>query len=297
MLNLLMLGRFLIDRTIWSDRKTLCRQERQLLAPGPLAKMLYRPTVRTSRAARWSRRLAGIAVPIMAITLIGHRLDLIITLHALVLVGVSCVLGVVAAVLALFGLDEIWERGFRGAGDAGFGLIYAVIALSPALYGAYATATHPNINDISTDVVDPPMYREAAFIRAGRMNAVTPPDADKIRLQKLAYPDLATRRFGIGTDQLFNAAHKVAERDGWSVLDEVRPKEDGDRGIIEAVARTQFFGAKEDVVIRILAEPSGARIDVRSSSRYGTHDLGQNAYRIRSFFSELDAAVTESFGQ
>jgi hypothetical protein len=32
----------------------------------------------------------------------------------------------------------------------------------------------------------------------------------------------------------------------------------------------------------------GARIDVRSASRYGRHDLGTNANRVRNLISDID---------
>ena len=57
------------------------------------------------------------------------------------------------------------------------------------------------------------------------------------------------------------------------------------------------FGFEHDVVVRIYAEPQGSRIDLRSSSRWGEHDLGANARLIRDFFAELDTAVTEIYGQ
>ena len=41
------------------------------------------------------------------------------------------------------------------------------------------------------------------------------------------------------------------------------------------------MGFRDDVVVRVRAEPDGARIDARSSSRYGTFDFGTNAARIR----------------
>jgi hypothetical protein len=44
-------------------------------------------------------------------------------------------------------------------------------------------------------------------------------------------------------------------------------------------------------VVRIRAEPDGARIDVRSASRYGWHDLGTNAARVTSLLEEIEAAV------
>ena len=70
-----------------------------------------------------------------------------------------------------------------------------------------------------------------------------------------------------------------------------------DRARIEAVARTLLFGFADDVIVRIYSDPSGSRIDLRSSSRWGDHDLGANARRIRDFFTELDAAVVEAYGQ
>ena len=71
---------------------------------------------------------------------------------------------------------------------------------------------------------------------------------------------------------------------------------DGDRGRIEVEARSPIFGFRDDVVLRILPEPTGARIDVRSSARWGTHDLGRNARRIRAFLDELDKAVVATYG-
>jgi hypothetical protein len=259
--------------------------------------MLYRPPLRTSRAALWSRRLGGIAVPILVVTLIEHRADLIDTVYALVLVGIATALGLAALLLSAIGFHVIWDRGFVGARSASLGVAYGLLALFPALFGGYAAATHPALSDVSTDWNDPPLFREVAFARMGVSNGVEPPPPEKIQLQKAIYPDIVTRRFGIGTEQLFNAAKKVVERNGWKVLQELVPKEDGDRGRIEAETHTQLLGAEEDVVIRILADSAGAHVDMRSSSRFGTHDMGQNAERIRRFFAALDAAVAENFGQ
>ena len=42
------------------------------------------------------------------------------------------------------------------------------------------------------------------------------------------------------------------------------------------------------MVVRISATPDGARIDVRSASRYGRHDLGGNAARVRALIDDVD---------
>ena len=64
-------------------------------------------------------------------------------------------------------------------------------------------------------------------------------------------------------------------------------------GVIELVARTPIMGFRDDVVIRVAPSEDGARIDVRSASRYGTHDFGANAARIRSLLEDIDDAAGE----
>ena len=48
------------------------------------------------------------------------------------------------------------------------------------------------------------------------------------------------------------------------------------------------FGFRDDLVVRISAdEGKGTRVDVRSKSRVGMSDLGQNAKRIARFIELL----------
>ena len=77
-------------------------------------------------------------------------------------------------------------------------------------------------------------------------------------------------------------ARKTAEDMGLEIV-AVEPKE----GRIEATATTFWFGFKDDVVIRIVADGSGSRLDMRSKSRVGRSDVGANAARIRRFMSML----------
>ncbi|MEK9866784.1 MAG: DUF1499 domain-containing protein, partial [Betaproteobacteria bacterium] len=56
----------------------------------------------------------------------------------------------------------------------------------------------------------------------------------------------------------------------------------------EAVDTTFLFGFRDDLVVRISAEEGkGTRVDVRSKSRVGMSDLGQNAKRIARFIELL----------
>src|SRR5207253_1520508 len=57
---------------------------------------------------------------------------------------------------------------------------------------------------------------------------------------------------------------------------------------IEAVARTPIMGFRDDIVVRIRPAEDGARVDIRSASRYGRHDFGANASRVRSLSEDVD---------
>jgi uncharacterized protein (DUF1499 family) len=51
------------------------------------------------------------------------------------------------------------------------------------------------------------------------------------------------------------------------------------------------MGFPDDVVIRIRMSSAGAVVDMRSASRFGKHDLGANARRVRALLEELDEEV------
>jgi hypothetical protein len=63
--------------------------------------------------------------------------------------------------------------------------------------------------------------------------------------------------------------------------------------VIEAVARTPIMGFRDDVALRVRMDSDGAKIDVRSASRYGRHDFGDNAARIRSLLEDIDDRLTD----
>jgi hypothetical protein len=60
---------------------------------------------------------------------------------------------------------------------------------------------------------------------------------------------------------------------------------------LQAVAATPLFSFADDVVVRLEETSDGTRVDMRSASRLGAHDLGQNARRIRRFLADLDVAL------
>ena len=67
----------------------------------------------------------------------------------------------------------------------------------------------------------------------------------------------------------------------------------GRPGLIEIADRTLILGLYDDVAIRVAGTEQHARLDVRSASRYGGHDLGRNADRVRVILKEV-VTVMES---
>ena len=63
------------------------------------------------------------------------------------------------------------------------------------------------------------------------------------------------------------------------------------QALLEAQASTLIFGFRDDIVVRLRETPDGTRVDMRSASRVGAHDLGENARRIKRFFADLDAKL------
>ncbi|HEU0306092.1 MAG TPA: DUF1499 domain-containing protein, partial [Lysobacter sp.] len=80
-------------------------------------------------------------------------------------------------------------------------------------------------------------------------------------------------------------AQQVARDMGWELV-----AADATAGRIEATDTTLWFGFKDDIVVRVEAEGSGSRIDVRSLSRVGKSDVGTNAKRIHAYLQALGSS-------
>jgi uncharacterized protein (DUF1499 family) len=168
------------------------------------------------------------------------------------------------------------------------GIGLALIAY-PAYLGIKAYRL-PTINDITTDPIDPPRFDVVARLRpSGTVQYAGLYAAEQ---QRDAYPDIEPLELSANPQAAYDAALQIVTKRKWRIVAE-RPPQAGRRdGQIEAVARTPIMGFREDVSIRIRTTREGSHIDVRSASRYGRHDLGSNASRIKSLLDEIDDTVT-----
>ena len=207
-------------------------------------------------------------------------------------------LALAAVALAGYALARIWHNGAQGAGSAVGGLIYAMPALLALAGIAAASILYPPVTDVATDWQNPPQLVGTGV----RSDATAAGEGDEA-----PYPDLRPHFYAQPPDAVYRAARQIIEERGWEILRDVPPPSlapgptrntaEGARAglsnsaTLQAVAPTPVFGFLDDVALRILPDGSGARVDMRSASRIGRHDLGQNARRIRRFFSDLDTAL------
>ena len=90
--------------------------------------------------------------------------------------------------------------------------------------------------------------------------------------------------------EVFSLVQEAVERRGWTIVSSETPGETG-IGRIEATDQTLVMGFTDDVIVQVKGDDTHAVIDVRSVSRYGMHDLGANAARIRALFEEVTTAL------
>ncbi len=238
-----------------------------------------------SRKAIWSQRIALCFLLLFLITFGMHRFSQIGTPVAMKLFGIAVTGAVAALLLGIAALVSIWREGYKGAGRALTGVFVSALLLALPLWSLPNLMTLPRIHEVSTDTKSPPEFQKVAALRKGEAN---PADVDPVALasQAKAYPDLQPLTVKRSSAEVFSAVREAATSLKWRIIAE-KPPEKGAPGTIEAVDRSLIFGFTDDVVIRVTGNEQKAQVDARSSSRYGQHDLGRNADRIRTFFSEV----------
>ena len=179
----------------------------------------------------------------------------------------------------------------------------------------------PSIHDITTDTVNPPVFDAIVPLRADARNSlvygsgllpadllmneknvdypqefkaeirIMPERPDHLEnrsnpmhaailayMQTAAYPNIQSLDTHLGMAQAVSRAETVLGEQGLDIV-----AVNAEKGLVEAIETSFWFGFKNDVVVRVTALENGSRIDVRSVSRMGIGDIGTNATRIERF--------------
>jgi hypothetical protein len=184
----------------------------------------------------------------------------------------SVIVSLIGIVLTRGGVDPAGRSKAMGGLAIGLGLLIVVLGVGVTTGGA------PPINDITTDLENPPAFESATIVPdyAGRDMSYP---AEFVEIVRMSYPDLASLRVASPPDVTFQRAITTAETLGWEIVSRSET-----RHVFDAQHVSSIFRFVDDITVRIVPDGPGSRIDVRSKSRDGQSDLGANAARIRAFF-------------
>lgn len=249
----------------------------------------------------WPRRvqLAGLwacAIAVAALIVAGpaYRSGILPLTPAFVTLAVALVLLVFGFVFTLVGTI------LRRRQEIAHRVLPSVIALVLsgsllAYFGYRLMRAHdaPLINDITTDLEDPPDFADLVPLRARDGATNTPEYVTQVRrragtinvpeAQRGAYPDIEPARLELPPPQAFERAERAARGMSWNIV-AVVPSE----GRVEATDTSFYFGITDDIIIRVRADGMNSRVDMRSKARVGDHDGGRNAARVRAYLQKLN---------
>jgi uncharacterized protein (DUF1499 family) len=256
-----------------------------------------------SRLAVWARRVALFSLAATFVAIIIVRSGALDIVPALSTLGGALVLACVAILLAFTSCVVIWREGIGGGRHAATAFVIGFALMAYPAYLGIKAYRLPAIYDVTTDPIDPPQFDAIARLRPRDANPVAYAGLYAAELQNAAYPDIAPDETTATPQEAYNAVMKVIAKRRWRVVDARPPqarvadaRQTGDLavrdGLIEAIARTPILGFRDDVVVRVRATADGARIDVRSASRYGRHDFGTNASRVRNLIDNVDDVLS-----
>ncbi len=282
---------------------------------------------RRSRAADWAKLAGGLALPVLVIAALGTRSGIVPSEAILPTLVAGFSLGAFALGLGIYALADIWNSGAGGARAAIFGMVYAAPVIAILALISAAAILYPRLTDISTDTDDPPLFvgvegtgnrfdaESAALQRAAYPDVTTriydlPPGEVYAAARDLfgkrgwvirhnvepAPPPPPPVDGAIVAPPVDVAAAPSQPATGPALPPDERRSEAAfpparNIATLEATAETPVFRFQDDVALRVESSPEGTRVDMRSASRVGEHDLGQNARRIRAFLTDLDAIL------
>lgn len=234
-----------------------------------------------------------IAIALVLAGVIGAHFGLTTAFLGFQLFLLGLLFGILALILGIVGLLRTRRPQWRSAhGRAAVASYLGVILTALLVYLAMNARGYPAINDITTDVDNPPQFVQAATFPQNRGRNLAYDKAKYAERQRQGYGALEPLRVPQDPDQCFKEVSTLAsDMHGWHVT-----YSDPKTRSIEGVATSSVFRFNDDFAIQVRPAPegNGSIVEMRSKSRDGEGDVGANYKRIRSFFGSLSAAATGS---
>lgn len=207
----------------------------------------------------------------VALTLVGP---------VLVRLGMPSLAGMGISVLgALIGLAG--AIGILLSGGAPPMAIVSVVPFVAFLLFCIGHRKYPVMNDITTDLDDPPAFVAASSLAPNAKRDLTYKSFN-VAMQREHYPGVKPLKTRAVPTVVFNVAKQAAEDFDWAL----HASDDAER-TYEAVSTDGQFQFRDDVSLRVRADGGVTTVDVRSKARDGRADFGANAQRIADLLAAI----------
>ncbi|RPG49984.1 MAG: DUF1499 domain-containing protein [Gammaproteobacteria bacterium TMED1] len=228
-----------------------------------------------------------IFVLVLASGPLGYKFGFLLLIPSIISLLVGVLGGILVALSSLIMLFVAIK--YKLTVDRNLLLVGSLVSLFPMIFivpQAFNGLSAPEINDISTDMNSPPLFGKL-LIRQIDNNELSLSEyalskEERIKIQNHSYPELKTLSSSLDFDSALTRSAALLRQQGLEIV-----TIDKDKGIIEAIDTTFWFGFKDNVVVRLKRHGSGTKVDIRSASRIGLRDFGKNAARIRRFLDDF----------
>jgi uncharacterized protein (DUF1499 family) len=194
--------------------------------------------------------------------------------------GIFAVAALLAGIGGLFSGVSLLRR--RGGLAAVIAAAAGIAAFAVLMASVVAGRAVPPINDITTDLANPPAFVTITAATRGTDAVPLGYDPSFAAQQAAAYPEVRPLIVALPPAEVFPKLLAAAEAMDWAIV-----SSDQASGRIEATATVPWWGFKDDIVVVMSPDGVGTRVDVRSKSRVGKSDLGVNAERIQDYLGRV----------
>ncbi len=195
------------------------------------------------------------------------------------------IIGSAVGLLAIF-MTRTPERR-AGRNRALVGTVICLAIAIPMILTIVRSSKYPAINDITTDVDNPPEFIFAQKLQHDPGRDMKYDKAMYADRQQAGYGPISPIKERLEPSAAFERVKEVAQAvPTWKIT-----YADPAKNTLEAVSTSRLFHFEDDVVIQIRPTPDGeSLIEMRSKSRDGKGDFGVNAKRIHRFFDRVALA-------
>lgn len=172
-----------------------------------------------SASAAWAGRLGLFAVLLLLFGVAGHRFSMLETENFVAIALLAVTAALLALVLGIVGLWRLWKVGARGGRASFWGILLALVPLLPFAFAAERYIDRPRLNDVTTDLANPPAFLKPPAEPNGWLSQVVEQiPAVSPATQQTAYPELTGRRYEGAIDRVSAAVLAVLEARGIAIV-------------------------------------------------------------------------------